>query len=584
MPGDHRQQKKPEKSKNPAPYDNRNAKKPKNNTEETTSLATEIATVTQTRDANNNNNNNQNASGTSQNNIEMEVETLTPEEPQPETESSNINLSQHYTGQTAIGQPDEDWNQVAFKKRHTIYVNAEECKGETQGEKRQLLEEDIENAANLLGISTKKIGETHIIKIDLISGEDKLLACQALEELNINYRVSLKGKETEIPDAPKRSTELVVKDIPLGITKDALGRRFSLWGRINRITLVVNGGWQTAHIFYDDPKSLEEFHSEKWSVFFKKDSLRTTPGESFQEYKEARNTYVLKLCNLPKGTTAYDISDYISNVKGKTCFIPRTRAKYERVRYAFIAFETEQDARALLQEETPVYIKENHVMWLQPETKTCHICQGREHLAANCPRIQERTKNERKILKFSDLYKRKRVNADNVDTIHKKAAAITQRKSYSEAAQTTVPASNGPPSIEARLARLERTMNIIQTQLNRIIEKHNTTDTDEFHKTIITPKETTSNFRTPRQQHKTPEKKPTHTEKPKNQSDIETSIHNPTNSEKETATPQTAQRMSNLENSVDRILQMLNQLQNTPKKPSDTSTPMETQTTNTNQS
>jgi hypothetical protein len=410
------------------------------------------------------------------------------------------------------------------------------------------------------------------------------MACQALEELKINYRTSPKGKETETPETPTRSAELVVKDIPLGITKDALGRRFSLWGRINRITLVVNGGWQTAHIFYDDPKSLEEFHTDKWSVFFKKDSLRTTPGESFQDYKEARNTHVLKLCNLPKGTTAYDISDYIADVKGKTCFIPRTRAKYERVRYAFVAFESEQDALALLQEETPIYIKENHVMWLDPGTKTCHICQGREHLAANCPRLQERTRNERKILKFSDLYKRKRVNADNVDVIHKKAAAITQKKSYSEAAQTTVPTSNGPPSIETRLARLERTMATIQTQLNKILGKYSVHDTSDRNETMTTPEKTIPNPKALKQQYKTPEKRTTNNEKPKNQSDIETSIHNPSNPEKETTNPQTTQRMNNLENSVDKILQMLNQLQNTPSKPSNTLTPMEVQETNTNQS
>jgi len=233
----------------------------------------------------------------------------------------------------------------------------------------------------------------------------------------------------------------------------------------------VNGGWQTAHIFYENAKSLEEFHTDNWSVFLKKDSLRTTPGESFQEYNETRNTHVLKLCNLPRGTTAYDISDYIKDVGGKTCFIPRTRGKYERVRYAFVTFEKEQDVLALLQEETPVYIKDNHVMWLEPDTKTCHICQGREHLAANCPRIQERSRNERRILKFSDLYKRKKVNADNVDVIHKKAAAITQKKTYLEAAQTTTKTQDKPHSIETRLSHLERTMETIQEVLNKLLEK-----------------------------------------------------------------------------------------------------------------
>jgi hypothetical protein len=35
---------------------------------------------------------------------------------------------------------------------------------------------------------------------------------------------------------------------------------------------------------------------------------------------------------------------------------------------------------------------------------------------------------------FSDLYRKKKINADNVDNIHRKAVAITQKKSYVEAA------------------------------------------------------------------------------------------------------------------------------------------------------
>jgi hypothetical protein len=168
--------------------------------------------------------------------------------------------------------------------------------------------------------------------------------------------------------------------------------------------------------------------------------------------------------------------------------------------------------------------------------------------------------------------------------IHKKAAAITQKKSYSEAAQTTVPTSNGPPSIETRLARLERTMATIQTQLNKILGKYSVHDTSDRNETMTTPEKTIPNPKALKQQYKTPEKRTTNNEKPKNQSDIETSIHNPSNPEKETTNPQTTQRMNNLENSVDKILQMLNQLQNTPSKPSNTLTPMEVQETNTNQS
>jgi hypothetical protein len=264
------------------------------------------------------------------------------------------------------------------------------------------------------------------------------------------------------------------------------------------------------------------------------------------------------------------------------------RAKYERVRYAFVAFKTKQDAETLLQEETPVYIKNNHVMWLEPETKTCHICQGREHLAANCPRIQERNRNERKILKFSDLYKRKRVNADNVDSIHKKAANITQKKSYLEAAKTTISTPKNQNSIEARLTRLEDAMKTIQKTINRLLEKNSTHKTS---KPTSTPTQTPITLKKPspnteltkQQQPRTPEKKSTNSKKSKNQSDIETSVHNPCNSEDTFPTPQAAQRMSILETNVNKILQMLNQLQDSPYQATNNNSisPMELQDPNT---
>jgi len=99
-----------------------------------------------------------------------------------------------------------------------------------------------------------------------------------------------------------------------------------------------------------------------WSVSFKKNSLRVIPGETFQETKKERDAHILKLCNLLRGTTAFDISDYIKEVGGKTCFIPRSRNKYERVRYAFVAFETALEAAQLLQDDKPIYLKDNHVM------------------------------------------------------------------------------------------------------------------------------------------------------------------------------------------------------------------------------
>ncbi len=586
MFGSFRQPKKSEKTRQASPYETRNAKKAKNTAEET-SLAAEIATVTQTRHNNNNktnasqasvtqtratdnktnasnasaNNNNNNNNNNPNQATNMEVETPNQNPKGHEAENPNSNHKDTHREHT------EEWSQVSFKKRHTIYVDAADCVGDTQADKRSFLEEEIDKIALIIGISTKKIGEAHTIKVDLATEEDKTAACQLLDGFKIAHRTSAKGKDLASPEPINRSSELVVMDIPLGTTKEAINKRFSTWGNITQITLLVNSGWQTAHITYSDSKALEPFHTTIWSVSLKKDSLRIIPGDAFQDIKEKRNNHVLKLCNLPRGTTAFDISDYIKEVGGKTCFIPRSRNKYERMRYAFIAFDTMQETEALLQNQKPIYLKDNHVMWLSAETKTCHICQGKEHLAANCPRIQERGRNERRILRISELYKRKRVNADNVSTIHRKADAISQKKSYLEAAKGTSTAPTDLASIVIRMTHVEEAIINIQTILKELIKKGSLTEKTPKPNTTTPPHQKAP----PKvlDQHtltnKTPERSSSPNKTSKNSAGINASIHNPShNTNTNTVNvSELVDRMDTFEGNVNKILHILSQFQAT---------------------
>src|SRR6185369_14982578 len=198
------------------------------------------------------------------------------------------------------------------------------------------------------------------------------------------------------------------------------------YGKIERIILKVNFGWQTVHIYFESPDAITDNFQNKWSTTLKKDSVRVYLAKDFDAETSRRQLYTLKLCNLPRGTTAFDIQDYIKDVRGKTCFIPRSRGKYERVRYAFVAFDSEEDKKAVLDYEEEEYIKDNRIFWTETETKTCHVCLSTQHLAAACPKIQDRRRNENRINKLADLYKRKKVEANNINTFQKKVTNINQ--------------------------------------------------------------------------------------------------------------------------------------------------------------
>ena len=66
--------------------------------------------------------------------------------------------------------------------------------------------------------------------------------------------------------------------------------------------------------------------------------------------------------------------------------------------------------------EEEEFIKDNKIFWTETETKTCHVCLSTQHLAAACPKIQDRRRNANRINKLTDLYKRKKVEADNINT------------------------------------------------------------------------------------------------------------------------------------------------------------------------
>jgi len=257
------------------------------------------------------------------------------------------------------------------------------------------------------------------------------------------------------------------------------------------------------------------------------------------------------------------------------------------MRYAFVAFDSMQETEALLQNQKPIYLKDNHVMWLSANTKTCHICQGKEHLAANCPRIQERGRNERRILRISELYKRKRVNTNNVSTIHKKADTILQKKSYLEAARGTPSTPINLASIEVRMTHLEEAVMNIQVILKELIEKGSLTE-----KTPEPTSTTPSHQEVPPKAHgqhtptsKTPEKNTSPNKTPRNTTSINASIYNPNRNTNTVNISELVNRMDTFEGNVNKILHILTQVQATTpdnhNDDQDMNTHMETQTHNT---
>jgi len=120
------------------------------------------------------------------------------------------------------------------------------------------------------------------------------------------------------------------------------------------------------------------------------------------------------------------------------------------------------------------YMKNFIVYWTKADTKTCHICQSKEHLAVDCPRLQDKVKNEKKISKLATLYAKKRVETSGAKSIINKANSIQRgRKTYSQAAQEATSTNYNPlnPVLETRLTKIENLLNTALFVIEQIINK-----------------------------------------------------------------------------------------------------------------
>jgi len=127
-------------------------------------------------------------------------------------------------------------------------------------------------------------------------------------------------------------------------------------GKVTDIKLQISGLWYKAYVTYENKSTVEKYFQDKWSVFYLKDLCRVVPVNVTRQEIEEKNRNSLKLTGLPFSTTAYDLNELHTKVDAKTCFIPRTKNQYGRVRYAYVTFKTEETCLKMLNNEIKGYV------------------------------------------------------------------------------------------------------------------------------------------------------------------------------------------------------------------------------------
>jgi hypothetical protein len=197
-----------------------------------------------------------------------------------------------------------------------------------------------------------------------------------------NNEFTLQPLKSRNDDETKKRT-LFIRDLPLDVNKSLLKVILEeKFGEIESLKTRLAGPWYRADATFVNDKGIQE-NLDLWSIQYKKDLCRIVPAYFTHDEIDERNSRTAKLTGLPFGTTPIDLKEILKRFNAKTCFIPRTRSRYHRCRFAYISFENDDDLEQATV-NTAIRFGEDELFWDSEDTKTCHKCGSSQHLVADC--------------------------------------------------------------------------------------------------------------------------------------------------------------------------------------------------------
>ena len=212
-------------------------------------------------------------------------------------------------------------------------------------------------------------------------------------------------------DASQNSNDRTIQviDIPAFRQVREIRESFEDLGEIDKIYTRGAGLYQVAFITYKDADSISYF-KEQWSYHINKDIVRVLPLLLSKEERERRKQFSLRLSGLHYQTSGYDLKEVMTQCKGKTCFIPAVmiRGKYQRCRYAYIHFSSQDDlvaARQINIEFKKGNAGTRKLYWSKEDDRICNICGNPTHMAKDCTNKDINKSSSKKFVSGADNWK-----------------------------------------------------------------------------------------------------------------------------------------------------------------------------------
>ncbi|CAB4435076.1 unnamed protein product [Rhizophagus irregularis] len=253
------------------------------------------------------------------------------------------------------------------------------------------------------------------LKMEIIIQEQKEV--DSGEVINVKLQpIPLKPEKVastndEDGDKSQNSNDRTIQviDIPAFRQVREIRESFEDLGEIEKIYTRGAGLYQVAFITYKESSSIDYF-KEQWSYHINKDIVRVLPLLLSKEEREKRKKFSLRLSGLHYQTSGYDLKEVMIQCKGKTCFIPAVmiRGKYQRCRYAYIHFSSQDDLVAARQMN--IEFKKGNagvrkLYWSKEDDRICNICGNPTHMAKDCTNKDINKSSSKKFVSGTDNWK-----------------------------------------------------------------------------------------------------------------------------------------------------------------------------------
>ncbi|KAG9285276.1 hypothetical protein G9A89_001410 [Geosiphon pyriformis] len=173
---------------------------------------------------------------------------------------------------------------------------------------------------------------------------------------------------------------VVLCDVPLGVSAADVKLAFSVFSSVTRVVLKPAGIWQYVVVYFEKLDSAVSA-LKHWSVLMDKDSIRILSLVNQNETILSYDKFKAKLVNLPPGCTTFEISNMISQIGGRTCFIPHFSDSGRCSWFALITFASQGNLDFAVV-KTGI-LRKCRIWWETPGCWHCFRCQEMGHLAVD---------------------------------------------------------------------------------------------------------------------------------------------------------------------------------------------------------